>query len=173
MITTIAFDCFGTVFDMSGIPDEEIRDYVRHVKSGSFEPYHFPPGWHELKAHDDASAGIAMLRSAGFKSVTLSNGSVTLLEGVSRANGIHWDHITDLEAHRAYKPSPEAYLALLDQTGVSPSATMMVTANPGFGDIEGSRSVGMLPQVIRRENAPETIIDLASMLIRIKGVSCG
>jgi hypothetical protein len=40
---------------------------------------------------------------------------------------------------------------------------MMVTANPTFGDIEGSAAIGMQSQVIRHGYS-NTIIELAEMM---------
>src|SRR5690606_22074940 len=103
-IKCIAFDCFGTVFDMSGVGREQIRDYVEHVRRDDFSPFAFPVSWWNLKAHPDAAEGIRKLRSSGYSCVTLSNGGAGLLAHVSYHSGITWDHITDLTAHRAYKP---------------------------------------------------------------------
>ncbi len=41
-INCIAFDCFGTVFDMSGVSKDEIRDYVAHVNKADFTPFVSP-----------------------------------------------------------------------------------------------------------------------------------
>ena len=164
MLKCIAFDCFGTVFDMSGVPREEVKAYVDHVRGNDFSPYRFPDSWYSLKAHRDAALGIWSLRSSGYSCVALSNGSWELLSELSRCNGIHWDHIVDLVEHRVYKPHVDAYRAIEKDLGIIPEETMMVTANPTFGDVEGSQSIGMRPQVIRHPGCPRTIIELAVML---------
>ena len=66
LITCVAFDCFGTVFDMSGVSREEIKAYVSHVRKNDFTPFLFPPSWWELKLHPDSAAGIARLQAKGF-----------------------------------------------------------------------------------------------------------
>lgn len=38
----VAFDCFGTLFDMSTVPKDEIAAYVEHVRRNDFSPYEFP-----------------------------------------------------------------------------------------------------------------------------------
>jgi hypothetical protein len=49
-----------------------------------------------------------------------------------------------------------------------PEETLMVTANPTFGDIEGAAAIGMPSQVIRH-GYPNTVIELAEMLLKAKG----
>ena len=164
MVKCIAFDCFGTVFDMSTVSREEISDYVQHVKKADFSPYAFSDAWFDLKAHPDSAEGIRRLQSDGYKCVTLSNGGWGMLGGISAINGIIWDHITDLIEHRAYKPNNlDAYRAIEKDLGFFPSQTLMVTANPTFGDIKGAAAIGMPSQVIRH-GYPNTIIELAEML---------
>jgi 2-haloalkanoic acid dehalogenase type II len=163
-IKCIAFDCFGTVFDMTGVPDVEIRAYVRHVKAEDFSPFTFPQSWYDLKPHADSAQGIKKLQSMGLQCVPLSNGNANLISDISESAGIWWDYIIDLVGHGVYKPKIEAYRTVEKDLGFKPSETMMVTANPTFGDIEGSASIGMQSQVIRQPGFPRDIIDLADIL---------
>ena len=166
MIKVIAFDCFGTVFDMSGVSRDQIRDYVRHVKKEDFTPYPFPAEWYNLKAHADSAEGIKRLQRMGMICATLSNGSADLLMHISKSNGIDWYLIIDLEKHRAYKPNNlDAYRAVEKETLFPPEETLLVTANPTFGDIESSAKIGMPSQVIRNPGTPQTIIELADQLM--------
>jgi 2-haloalkanoic acid dehalogenase type II len=162
-IKCIAFDCFGTVFDMSGVSRDEIREYVEHVRKEDFTPFRFPDSWWQLKAHPDAAEGIKRLQAIGILCVTLSNGSWELLHVNSGRNGISWDMIIDLAEHRVYKPHIDAYRTVEKQTLFSPSECLMVTANPLFGDLEGAMAIGMQAQVIRH-GYPNTILELAEML---------
>ena len=161
MFKCIAFDCFGTVFDMAGVSRDEIKAYVAHVRRNDFSPFEFPRSWWDLKLHPDAAPGIARLQRNGFKCVTLSNGAADLLRHVSEAGGVHWDHIVDLAAHRVYKPHRDAYLTVWKDLGIPPEQTMMVTANPTFGDVEGAMSVGMMPKVIRKHAGLMDILELS------------
>lgn len=166
MLKVIAFDCFGTVFDMSNVSRGAIQSYVKHVRSENFTPYQFGDQWWEIKAHPDSAEGIKRLQQAGFVCVTLSNGDALLLGAVSGQSGIVWDRIIDLAFHRAYKPNNlDAYRTVEKETGFKPGETLMVTANPTFGDVEGAAAVGMPSQVIRTgEGNPATIIELAAKL---------
>lgn len=160
----IAFDCFGTVFDMSGVSRDEIKAYVAHVHREDFSPFDFPASWWKLTAHPDSAEGIKRLRSMGIVCVTLSNGSKELLTTVSKANYIEWDCVIDLVKHRAYKPNNlDAYRAVQKETGIKPADCLMVTANPTFGDVQSSAAIGMPSQVIRH-GYPNTIIELADMI---------
>jgi len=161
-IKCVAFDCFGTVFDMAGVSDSEIADYVRHVRKNGFTPYTFPQSWLELNLHADSAEGVLTLQAAGYLCVTLSNGAADLLRHVSEVGGIQWDKIIDLASHRIYKPHYAAYRTVEIETGYTPAETLMVTANPTFGDLEGAAAIGMNSQVIRH-GPPNTIIELAQM----------
>lgn len=166
LIKCIAFDCFGTVFDMSSVPREEIAAYVAHVKKADFTPYSFPASWWKLKAHPDAADGIWKLRNSGYHCVTLSNGGVGLLQDLATQNRICFDHYVNLIKHRAYKPhNLDAYRAVEKDTGFKPSETLMVTANKTFGDVESSQAIGMRCQIIRH-GYPNTIIELAEKLAK-------
>lgn len=161
----IAFDCFGTVFDMAAVPKDEIAAYVAHVRKADFTPFSFPASWRRLVAHPDAAAGIAQLQQNGYVCVALSNGDAELLTTVSAANDIRWNHIVDLRAHRVYKPHVDAYRTVEKDLGFVPNECLMVTANPTFGDIEGAAAVGMPSQVIRH-GYPNTIVELAELVSR-------
>lgn len=164
-LKVIAFDCFGTVFQMEGVSREEIKAYVDHVRKNDFSPFAFPQSWWDLKLHPDAEQGIKAIQDQGLKAIAMSNGSADLLKAVSENGGVHWDHIVDFAAHEVYKPHVDAYRTVEKDLGVKPEHTLMVTANPGFGDIEGSAAIGMPSQVIRH-GYPDTIIELAEMLAK-------
>jgi len=162
-IHTICFDVFGTVFDMSSIPQDEIRDYVRHVKSEAWSPLVLPDSWRELKAHPDSREGIERL-SQNFAIATFSNGPVWLLEEISHANGIEWNYFVPVADARGYKPATWIYPWGCGFLGAAPSDVMLVTANATFGDLEGAAACGMVPQLVRHEGHPLTLIELAERL---------
>lgn len=162
-IKCVAFDCFGTVFDMASVPQSEIAAYARHIRKRNFTPHDFPESWVNLEAHKDSAEGILRLRRMGIEVWALSNGDAEILKEASRRNGIEWDGIVDLASHRVYKPNTGAYRTLEVESGFSPDECLMVTANATFGDIEGAAAIGMRSQVIRHGH-PNTIIELAEML---------
>ncbi len=159
----IAFDVFGTVFNLTGVPKNEIRDYISHIGQKEWSPLRLPDSWATLPAHPDAAQGIEMLRKKFFV-VTCSNGPLGLLAKLSKHNSISWDAIIPLELNRVFKPAPEAYMTVCETLDFQPHEVTMVTANKTFGDLEGSRRIGMEAILIRNETFP-TIIDLAKSLL--------
>lgn len=162
-ILAIAFDCFGTVFDMDGFPGTEIAAYVEHVNQPVWSRYRFGDAWYQLKAHPDSAEGIKQLQIAGYKCVALSNGSRSLIEHISSEAHICWNQIIDLADHQTYKPKRKAYRVAALEIGVAPANTMMVTANATFGDLGGAAAVGMQSYLIRDDDLP-TIVELANRL---------
>lgn len=162
-IDCFAFDCFGTIFDMSEIPKQQIVDYVDHVRKLDFSKFDFPENWYKLKPFEDVVPGIKGLQSRGFTCVTLSNGSYDLLRTISENNGIYWDYIVDLCKHKVYKPHLSAYLTIKKDLNIDLDRTVMVTANPTFGDIEAAVYWGMRHIVIRN-GYPNSILEILEYL---------
>lgn len=164
----IAFDVFGTVFDLANVSRDEVRDYVKQLKQVDWRPLRLPAHWEALPAHPDAAEGIARLRKS-FMVVTCSNGPLGLQAKLSKHNGISWDAIIPLELNRVYKTDPRAYMTVCEVLGVEPAEVLMVTANRTFGDLEASRALGMQAQLIRDgDENPKTIIELAERLEAIE-----
>lgn len=161
----LAFDCFGTVFDMADFDRELIRDYVHHVRTNPTEVYSFPNAWWEIKAHADSAAGIKKLQEAGFQCFAASNGSTTLIETISTEAGIQWNGVTDFAKHGFYKPDVRAYAAITSQFNLVAKDVCIVTANPDFGDVEGAKANGMMSQVIRRDQLFPTLEAFADFVI--------
>lgn len=167
VIKVIAFDVFGTVFDLSQAARDEVRSYVNHVHAAEWSPLKLPESWYLLKAHADARYGIQLLREDGYLVVTCSNGPIELLTRISKSNGISWDMLIPLEMAKVYKPNPEAYKLIPWLMGVQPEEVAMVTANKTFGDLEASAKLGMQPILIRDDTAERyipTITELAHVL---------
>lgn len=148
MLKVIAFDVFGTVFDLSSVPHEEIKDYADHIRKPEWSPLKLPKSWEKLPAHKDSRMGIEELY-LNYTVVTMSNGPVELLSKISKRNFINWDFIVPLELKKVYKPDPKAYMMICEVFDVQPSEVMMVTANEHFGDIEAATKLGMVPKLIR------------------------
>lgn len=159
----IAFDVFGTVFDLSSVSREEVRAYVNHIKQPEWQPLRLPQSWETLPAHSDAREGIDRLRKQFFV-VTCSNGPLGLLAKLSKHNGITWDAIIPLELNKVYKTNPKAYLTVCEVLIVEPKDVIMVTANEKFGDLEAATALGMQAILIRGQAGPKDIIELAEYL---------
>lgn len=168
-VKVVAFDLFGTVFDMSGVDREEIREYVRQLKLPEWQPLKLPKTWDAIPAHPDAEHGINGLRFAMHLRndghvVTCSNGPISTTYRLSRNAGIVWDLIIPLEINRVYKTNPAAYMTVCEVLDCRPENVLMVTANETFGDLEASRALGMQAVLIRGDSDIADIIDLAKRL---------
>lgn len=163
-LKVIAFDVFNTVYDLAAVPREEIKAYVDHIQKPAWEKLRLPKRWRKLPAFPDAAEGIARLRTQ-FTVVTLSNGPADVLVDLAKHNGIEWDAIVPIQLNRLYKPRLAAYMVAADMLDIAPRRIMMVTANKTFGDLEGAKTLGMTPMLIRdEEGGPATIIQLAEEL---------
>jgi FMN phosphatase YigB (HAD superfamily) len=165
-IKLVAFDCFGTIFDMSTLNKEDIKDYVAQTRDKQGEeakPVVFPPKWYHLQARPYAMQTIYDLREH-YWVVTLSNGSIDLLAQLSYRNEINWDLITPLEIAKVYKTCPESYQLPLKIFQLQPEEMLMVTANPTFGDVEACQKLGIQTFVINHEEGPK-LLDLHALLM--------
>lgn len=169
MIKLIAFDIFGTIFDLSKTPKNEIREYGEHIRKPEWSPLKLPKSWENLDAHGDCYCGLSELRSMGYIVVTLSNGPLGLQTKLSKNNGIVWDAITPLEINKVFKPNPRAYESLCEIYDFQPNEIMMVTANKTFGDLEASAKLGMRPCLIRdKDGECIDVVDLYEKLYKEK-----
>jgi 2-haloacid dehalogenase len=161
----LLFDVFGTVVDMSSVPHGEVREYGRHIRKPEWSPLVLPKSWEMLPAFPDAQEGIGRLNMMGIATLTCANGPAPLLKKIMVNNRIPIGTIVPLEEMQVFKPSPQAYLWACHCANVRPDLCMMVTANvPGLGDLEVAAKLGMIPQAIRQETGPKTIIQLAELL---------
>ncbi len=158
-IKVLAFDVFGTVFDLSNVDKGEIRNYVKLVHGNKWVPLRIPESWEGLSAHPDAVEGIARLRRH-YTVVTLSNCPLASLVKLSRANDITWDAIIPIELKKVYKPNLEAYRTVYEVLDIFPDQVMMVTANKTFGDLEAADCLGMRKALVRDTSIPEGYKDV-------------
>lgn len=163
-VKVIAFDLFGTVFDMSGVPREEFKAYGRHIKQPEWSPLVLPDSWAKIPAFPDSKEGIDRLIAGGYQVIPLSNCPMRLCFRMSDNAGIEWSTYYGLEHWKIYKPDPEAYGLFCAYFDFEPSEVLMVTANEKFGDIEAARALGMQAVLIRGTEYP-TINDLADALL--------
>lgn len=159
MLKLIAFDIFGTVVDMSGTPREELVAYGEHIRKPEYSPLTLPESWEKLEAFPDALPGLSKLKEK-YIIVTLSNGPMGLLTKIAKNNNLPFDTIVPVELARSFKPNPEPYKLLISAFNLKPEEIMMVTANKTFGDLESSRDLGMVPQLIRGDSDVQDIIEL-------------
>jgi len=116
--------------------------------------------WHFLPPWPDSVAGIAAIKR-GYVTGPLSNGNTALLVDMAKGAGLAWDVVLGSDVSRAYKPSPEAYLAPARFLGVGPGEVMLVAAHNA--DLASARQLGLATAYIPRpaEFGPHTHRNLA------------
>lgn len=100
-------------------------------------------GMRSLPPHPDVPDALERLRSAGFRLVTLTNGSSEAVADQLRHAGIDgfFERAFSVDAVSRFKPAPEPYLHACALSDVEVDRAMMVAAHDW--DIVGARSVGM------------------------------
>jgi 2-haloacid dehalogenase len=120
---------------------------------------HLNRAWHRLDPWPDVLAGLARLKSK-FIIAPCSNGNIALMVGMAKRAGLPWDCILGAETARAYKPTPEAYLASCRQLGLAPANVLMVAAHNN--DLRAAKKNGLCTAFVARpkEHGPGQTTDL-------------
>jgi HAD superfamily hydrolase (TIGR01509 family) len=164
MIKVIAFDLFGTVFDLSKTPREEIKDYISQVRREEWLPLSLPKSWKDMPLFEDSKEGLKRLKKK-YKLVTCSNAPISLqFDMMSGEILLLWDSFVNFYDVKAYKPDPKTYSLVYQTTGYQPYECLMVTGNEGSPDLEGAKKVGMQSIGIRNAGDCKNIIELAEIL---------
>ncbi|KAL4819020.1 haloacid dehalogenase [Aspergillus spinulosporus] len=95
--------------------------------------------WHRLDPWDDTVEGLKLL-SSKFRTSTLSNGNVTLLEDLVRHGSLPFTDIVSAEHFGAYKPSPRVYLGAAEKLGLKPEECVLVAAH--LKDLKAAKACG-------------------------------
>ncbi|MBC3191509.1 haloacid dehalogenase type II [Pseudonocardia sp. C8] len=97
----------------------------------------------ELPVHPDVHDGVAALRAAGLRLVTLSNGATAVAEKLLSDHGLRgqFDAVLSVEDAGLWKPARAPYEYALRTCGVAASEAVMVAVHPW--DLHGAGRVGM------------------------------
>lgn len=108
-------------------------------------------GFLELPVHPDVHDGVAALRAAGVRLVTLSNGASGVAEKLLGDHGLRaqFDHVLSVEDAGVWKPAPAAYEYALRTCGITASEAVMVAVHPW--DLHGAARTGMSTAWINRD----------------------
>jgi 2-haloacid dehalogenase len=111
-------------------------------------------GLGELGLHPDVADGVADLKAAGFRLVTLSNGSADVARRLLGDAGIReaFDALLSVEDGPAWKPVPAAYAYAAKRCGVEPEQMLLVAVHPW--DIHGAARARMRTAWINRPGTP-------------------
>lgn len=160
----IGFDLFGTVFDVSRTPRDELRAYGDTIRDKVWRPFVWPKTWERLPPFADSRMGLIRLQQLNHFVVALSNAPLALSMRMILNAELRFNAIVPLETIQKYKPDPACYEFAAKLCGVPHGEFMMVSGNKDFGDIEAAQKLGMRAQLIRNEGHPGSIIDLAKQL---------
>jgi 2-haloacid dehalogenase len=120
-------------------------------------------GLSTMPAHTDVNKGLAQLKDAGFRMVTLTNSPPnncgrTPLDKAGLAH--FFEKQFSVEAARAFKPAPIPYRMVAQELKVAPSACCMIAAH--VWDTIGAQSAGLAAGLITRAvNAPLPVLGLS------------
>ncbi len=111
---------------------------------------HVMAGFMTLSVHPDVVVGVRELRAAGYRLVTLTNGSTAVAEGLFDRAGIggEFDMLLSVEDAGVWKPARDAYQYAARRCGVSVEEMLLVAVHPW--DIDGAARAGLTTAWINR-----------------------
>ncbi|MGM9472452.1 haloacid dehalogenase type II [Pseudarthrobacter sp. YS3] len=111
---------------------------------------HVTAGMAGLGLHPDVPGGVRALRAAGYRLVTLTNGSAQVAEKLFAPAGIRdqFERLLSVEDAPAWKPAPAAYHYAARACGVEPGEMLLVAVHPW--DIHGAAQAGLATAWINR-----------------------
>lgn len=114
---------------------------------------HVMAGMAGLGLHPDVSEGVRALRKAGYRLVTLTNGSAQVAERLFMPAGIRdqFERLLSVEDAPGWKPASAAYHYAADACGVEPGEMLLVAVHPW--DIHGAAKAGLGTAWINRTGA--------------------
>ena len=115
---------------------------------------HIMQGMAGLGLHPDVPEGVSALKAAGYRLVTLTNGSTGVAEKLFTAAGIRdsFDRLLSVEDAPAWKPARAAYDHAAAACGADPEQLLLVAVHPW--DIHGAARAGLGTAWINRSGVP-------------------
>jgi 2-haloacid dehalogenase len=111
---------------------------------------HVMSGMGALGLHPDVPEGIKALADAGYRLITLSNGSAGIAANLFNNAGIRdrFESLLSVEDAPAWKPAPAAYNYAAASSGAEPSGMLLVAVHPW--DIHGAARAGLRTAWVNR-----------------------
>jgi 2-haloacid dehalogenase len=160
-IDGIAFDAFGTLFDLGELREtfaSVVVPWTWHATAaGRFRPLPEvvaaagidPERVKSLPAFPDVADGLKALT---LPRAVLSNGTVDGLEALVDSAGLRFDHLLAAEQVGRYKPAPELYGLAAKAFACPLERVLMVSSNEW--DLAGAAQAGMRTAWVRRGREP-------------------
>lgn len=100
-------------------------------------------GFGELPAHEDVRPALELLRSAGIRVITLSNGAAESVRKLLERSGLAElvELIVSIDEVRRWKPNREVYLHACRKSKALPENTVLVAAHAW--DVHGAKQAGL------------------------------
>ncbi|MBC7591923.1 MAG: haloacid dehalogenase type II [Salinibacterium sp.] len=146
----------GGTTKFSVIGSHNLREMLRDLaltRSLDDAVNHIMDGLAALNLHPDIADGIHVLKRAGVRLVTLSNGSSELARTLltrAKLDG-EFEALLTVEDAPAWKPVRAAYHYAADTCGVEPADILLIAVHPW--DIHGATQAGMSTGWLNRANA--------------------
>lgn len=107
-----------------------------------------------LPAHDDVVPALELLRSAGYRTVSFTNSSPTLVTSQITNAGLMglFDELVSVEKTGSFKPDPKVYNFVAEHLS-KPIESLRLVATHDW-DTHGALTCGMLAAYIDRSGAP-------------------
>ncbi|MCB5280795.1 haloacid dehalogenase type II [Arthrobacter sp. AL08] len=114
---------------------------------------HVMAGLTGLKVHPDVPAGITVLAAAGFRLITLSNGSARIAAKLFSGAGIRdeFEALLSVEDAPAWKPARSSYDYAAAASGAAPADMLLVAVHPW--DIHGAARAGLRTAWLNRSGS--------------------
>jgi 2-haloacid dehalogenase len=114
---------------------------------------HVMAGMAGLGLHPDVPEGVRALRAAGYRLVTLTNGSARVAEQLFAPAGLRdqFERLLSVEAAPAWKPARASYHYAATACSTDPGQMLLVAVHPW--DIHGAAQAGLRTAWINRAGA--------------------
>ncbi|AOT03265.1 haloacid dehalogenase type II [Arthrobacter sp. U41] len=141
----------------AGIGAEALRGLFTGMElNRDVEPavQHVMAGMSGLGLHPDVVTGVKALHAAGYRLVTLTNGSSQVAEKLFTDAGIRdsFDLLLSVEDAPAWKPGKASYEYAASACGTRPEQMLLVAVHPW--DIHGASRAGLATAWINRAGGP-------------------
>ncbi|MEU9246994.1 haloacid dehalogenase type II [Streptomyces sp. NPDC048385] len=149
-----ALTAAGAYADFSSVALDGLRALLPAVEgwAGNVDAaaQHILDGFASLEVHPDVPDGVQTLSDAGFRLVTMTNGSATLTQQLLATAGLadRFEAMLDVSGPRRWKPARAAYEYAVEQVGVRPEQALLVAVHPW--DVDGALRAGLGGAWLRR-----------------------
>lgn len=109
----------------------------------------------ELEAYEEVPEMLTMLKSGGFQTAILSNGSPDMLDGAVKSAGLSLllDDVLSVEDVGIFKPDPSVYQMVCDRFSCTPEQVLFVSSN-GW-DAAAATKFGFQTAWVNRADEPQ------------------